>query len=129
MVGLVEHASGTADEVAADLLDAAAVEAAVRAAAPDRVVHLAAIAFPGHRDADAIYRVNVNGTLALLAALAAAGYGRGGVLLPSTGTVYGEGGRRRARRVRAGCAGDALCGEQARDGAHGAHLRPASFRS
>ena len=86
--GLVEHASGTADEVAADLLDAAAVEAAVRAAAPDRVVHLAAIAFPGHRDADAIYRVNVNGTLALLAALAAARCGRGGVLLPSTGTVY-----------------------------------------
>jgi GDP-6-deoxy-D-talose 4-dehydrogenase len=89
VVGLVEDAPAAADEIAADLLDAAAVEAAVRAAAPDRVVHLAAIAFPGHRDADAIYRVNVNGTLALLTALAGAGYGRGGVLLPSTGTVYG----------------------------------------
>jgi GDP-6-deoxy-D-talose 4-dehydrogenase len=91
VVGLVEHAPAAADEIAVDLLDAAAVEAAVRAAAPDRVVHLAAIAFPGHRDADAIYRVNVNGTLALLTALASTGYGRGGALLPSTGTVYGNG--------------------------------------
>jgi len=89
VVGLVERAPATADEIAVDLLDARAVEAAVRATAPDRVVHLAAIAFPGHRDADAIYRVNVNGTLALLTALAGAACGRGGVLLPSTGTVYG----------------------------------------
>ena len=89
VVGLVERAPATADEIVVDLLDAKAVEAAVRATAPDRVVHLAAIAFPGHRDADAIYRVNVNGTLALLTALAGAACGRGGVLLPSTGTVYG----------------------------------------
>lgn len=88
--GLVEHATDVADEIAADLLDPAAVEAAVRTAAPDRVVHLAAIAFPGHRDADAIYRVNVGGTLTLLTALARAGCGSGGVLLPSTGTVYGK---------------------------------------
>jgi GDP-6-deoxy-D-talose 4-dehydrogenase len=88
VVGMVERAPRAADEIVVDLLDAVAVEAAVRAAAPDRVVHLAAIAFPGHRDADAIYRVNVIGTLALLKALAGAGCGRGGVLLPSTGTVY-----------------------------------------
>ncbi len=120
---------GRADEIAADLLDAAAVEAAVRAAAPDRVVHLAAIAFPGHRDADAIYRVNVNGTLALLAALAARRVRPRRRAAAEHGHRVRQRGRRRARRVRAGCARDALRGEQARDGAHGAHLRPASFRS
>lgn len=85
---LVEHATGAADEVVADLVDASAVGAAVRAAAPDAVVHLAAIAFPAHADTAAIYRVNVGGTLALLEALAAGGFGQGGVLLPSTATVY-----------------------------------------
>lgn len=85
---MVERATGVADEVVADLVDARAVAAAVQAAAPDAVVHLAAIAFPAHADNAAIYRVNVGGTLALLEALAAGGFGQGGVLLPSTATVY-----------------------------------------
>ncbi|MFO1317109.1 MAG: NAD-dependent epimerase/dehydratase family protein [Burkholderiales bacterium] len=75
---------------AVDLLDADGLAAAVRAAAADHVVHLAAIAFPGHRDAAAVYRVNVIGTLTLLEALAREGRGRRCVLLPSTGTVYGS---------------------------------------
>jgi nucleoside-diphosphate-sugar epimerase len=86
--GLVEHARANGDEVEADLLDAPAVAAAIRAAAPDYVVHLAAIAFPGHAEAASIYRVNLTGTLTLLEALAREGGGRKGVLLPSTGTVY-----------------------------------------
>ena len=88
VVRLVERASGAPDEVAADLLDRDAISTAVRTAAPDAVVHLAAIAFPAHADVDAIYRVNLGGTLALLEALAADGFGRDGVLLPSTATVY-----------------------------------------
>ena len=86
--GLVEHAGADPDELVADLLDAPAVAAAIRTAAPDHVVHLAAIAFPGHAEAAAIYRVNLTGTLTLLDALAREGLGRERVILPSTGTVY-----------------------------------------
>lgn len=92
--GITEHEvgsqAGTSTLFHADLLDPAALGAAIRASEPDFVVHLAAIAFPGHTHADAIYRVNVNGTLALLEALDRGGFGRKGVLLPSTGTVYGS---------------------------------------
>lgn len=90
--GLVERAGDAAGEGAealpADLLDAQALAAAVAHAAPDCVVHLAAISFPGHADARAIYRVNLEGTLALLQALVATGHGAQRVLLPSTATVY-----------------------------------------
>ena len=84
------QADGHEDEIQADLLDTAAMAAAVGATAPDFVVHLAAIAFPGHAHSDVVYRVNLMGTLVLLESLAAAGAGRKGVLLPSTGTVYGS---------------------------------------
>ena len=86
--GLTEHALTEVDQIRADLLDAGAIKEALNAAAPDCVVHLAAIAFPGHAQADAIYRVNLGGTLVLLQALADLGFGREGILLPSTGTVY-----------------------------------------
>jgi len=86
--GLVEHARVDPDDLVADLLDAPALGAAIRTAAPDRVVHLAAIAFPGHAEAASIYRVNLTGTLTLLEALVREGFGRNRVLLPSTGTVY-----------------------------------------
>ena len=107
----------------------ARVEAAIRAAAPDRVVHLAAIAFPGHGDAERSTASTSYGTLTLLEALAAAGAGRGGVLLPSTATVY------------ANADADALAEDApVAPATHYAvsklamehmarHLRPASFRS
>lgn len=85
---LVERATGEPDEVVADLRHRESLAAAVRAVAPDTVIHLAAIAFPAHADVDAIYRTNLGGTLALLEALAAGGHGARGVLLPSTATVY-----------------------------------------
>ncbi len=87
--GLVETPTGAADEIAANLHDPAAVAAAVGEAAPDQVVHLAAIAFPGHARADEIYRTNLSGTLTLLEALVARRAGGNGVVLASTGTVYG----------------------------------------
>lgn len=77
-------------EAEADVTSAEQMTAAVRDAAPDFVVHLAAIAFPGHAQADAIYRVNLGGTLVLLEALRTLRLGQHGILLPSTGTVYGH---------------------------------------
>ena len=70
----------------ADLLDAAAMAAAVRAAAPDAVVHLAGLSHVGEswtRMAD-YFRVNVLGTENLLAAAA----GRR-VVVASSAEVYG----------------------------------------
>lgn len=90
--GLTEHAGEAlgdgVEPVVADLRDATGLAAAIAHAAPDQVVHLAAISFPGHADAAAVYRVNLDGTLALLQALLASGHGAQGVLLPSTATVY-----------------------------------------
>jgi len=88
VVELTEHAPAGPHEIRAELTDLAQVRDAVSIARPERVVHLAAIAFPGHADAAAIYEVNVVGTLHLLQALSEAGTGTGGVLLPSTATVY-----------------------------------------
>jgi len=90
--GLTERAGEVlvdgVEPVVADLCDAASLAAAVAHAAPDQVVHLAAISFPGHADAAAVYRVNLQGTLALLQVLQDGGHGAQGILLPSTATVY-----------------------------------------
>lgn len=74
----------------ADLTDAAAVHAAVSEICPNAVVHLAAIAFVGHGDAEAFYRVNVVGTRNLLAALAEGSDRPECVLLVSSANVYGN---------------------------------------
>jgi nucleoside-diphosphate-sugar epimerase len=53
-----------------DLTDRAAVERTVLKVTPGYVVHLAAISFVAHGNAEDFYRVNVIGTLNLLHALA-----------------------------------------------------------
>ena len=73
-----------------DLLDGAALARLTKAVQPDKVAHLAGIAFVGHGDVEAFYRVNIVGTRNLLAALAGSGAPLSAVLLASSANVYGN---------------------------------------
>ena len=88
VIGLAQTHSGAEQPV--DLLDQSALSAAVRVAAPDAVIHLAAIAFVAHDDVELLYRVNVAGTRNLLAALAALPQPPRAVILASSANVYGN---------------------------------------
>jgi GDP-6-deoxy-D-talose 4-dehydrogenase len=74
----------------ADLTSPKAVQAQVDAAAPDVVVHLAAVSFVGHDKPSAFYDVNVIGTLNLLDALLKLPKPPNRVLLASSANVYGN---------------------------------------
>ena len=73
-----------------DVADPAALEGAVEAAAPDALVHLAALSFvpDSFRDPEAAFRVNFLGLQNLLEAVRARAP-RARVLVVSTGNVYG----------------------------------------
>lgn len=73
----------------ADLSDPAAVLRVVQRVQPQRVAHLAAIAFVAHGDAHAMYNTNLLGTRNLLEALAAAAAPES-VLLTSSANIYGN---------------------------------------
>lgn len=77
-------------ELSADLTDRAAIKSQVELAAPQAVVHLAAISFVGHDKPSAFYDVNVIGTLNLLDALQDLAEPPGRVLLASSANVYGN---------------------------------------
>ena len=76
--------------IAADLNDEAALGNAMRDAAPDALVHLAAISFVGHADAEAFYKVNVIGTMNVLAAAANLTTRPGKILIASSANIYGN---------------------------------------
>lgn len=72
-----------------DLFDTERLVALLRDERPEVVVHLAAVSFVAHGDAEAIYRTNLLGTRGLLQALAEVGSARH-VLLASSANVYGN---------------------------------------
>lgn len=78
------------DIFAVDLCDREALAAVVAEVKPDVVAHLAGIAFVGHANVEAIYRVNVVGTRNLLEALAASQHRPTSVLLASSANIYGN---------------------------------------
>lgn len=73
-----------------DLLDAERTAAIVREVRPDYVIHLAGVAFVAHDDVDEMYRTNILGTRALLAACAGSMGGLRAVLVASSANVYGN---------------------------------------
>jgi nucleoside-diphosphate-sugar epimerase len=73
-----------------DLNDRAALAVMIEQVRPDVVVHLAAIAFVAHNDAEQMYRVNVVGTRNLLEALANGSHKPSSVLLASSANIYGN---------------------------------------
>lgn len=79
-----------AGNVVVDLCDREATIKAVGNLMPDVVIHLAAIAFVAHGDADAIYRTNVVGTRNLLEALASGSHRPRAVILASSANIYGN---------------------------------------
>lgn len=89
--GWTHEDSPRPDRRRVELTDRAQVAEAISALAPSVVIHLAAISYVAHGDADTIYRVNVVGTRNLLEALAALPNAPGKVLLASSANVYGNG--------------------------------------
>lgn len=73
----------------ANLTDIKALNTELASTKPDAVVHLAAISFVGHDNADDFYKVNVVGTDNLLKAIAAIGT-KPRVLIASSANIYGN---------------------------------------
>lgn len=73
-----------------DLSDAPALKTVLAEVQPDMVIHLAALAFVAHGNADDFYRVNLIGTRNLLKAISASGRKPDAVLLASSANVYGN---------------------------------------
>jgi len=80
---------GLAQSHVCDLTDAQGLNDIVAQSEPDKVAHLAAIAFVSHGVVEDIYRTNIVGTRNLLEALSAVG-GVDAVLLASSANIYGN---------------------------------------
>lgn len=80
---------GLAVSHSCDLTDAQALRDILAQTQPEKIAHLAAIAFVAHGVAEEIYRVNIVGTRNLLEAASATG-GVDAVLLASSANIYGN---------------------------------------
>lgn len=89
-IGQKEEIHADAQCFKCDLNDRQAVWRAVHNISPDVVVHLAAIAFAAHDNADEIYRTNIVGTRNLLEALVHSSRLPRSVLLASSANIYGN---------------------------------------
>jgi nucleoside-diphosphate-sugar epimerase len=74
----------------ADLNDINALKRVIAEVQPNSVIHLAAIAFVAHGNAEDIYRTNVLGTRSLLEALSSQKIEYDAVMLMSSANVYGN---------------------------------------
>lgn len=88
--GLGSIASDQPDYFNVDLLDLSALCAVMAQVRPHVVIHLAAIAYVGHGDANAFYQVNLVGSRNLLEALSHSGIAPDAVLMASSANVYGN---------------------------------------
>lgn len=88
--GVGSQPGNSPDYYQADLADAEALKACLAEVQPDVIIHLAAVAFVGHGDANAFYQVNLIGTRNLLEAISAMGKIPDCVLLASSANVYGN---------------------------------------
>ena len=93
-IAVAQHAgrevTGAHSTLVADLLDPAALERTVAQAAPDYIVHLAAISFVAHGNTSEIYRVNQLGTINLLDAVQKSAPNIKKVLIASSANIYGN---------------------------------------
>lgn len=86
----VVGASRGPDEATLDITSPDNCRRVVERLRPDYLIHLAAISFVQHADADAFYRVNVIGTMNLLEALADARMAPRRIVIASSANVYGN---------------------------------------
>lgn len=90
VLGLGSQPSSELGYAQVDMLDAAALNQVIQSYQPEIVVHLAALAFVGHGNANAFYQVNLLGTRNLLESLAGGSKKPEAVLLASSANVYGN---------------------------------------
>jgi len=90
VVGALVGASRGPHEVTLDVTSPDNCRRVMEKIRPDYLVHLAAISFVQHADADAFYRVNVIGTINLLQAMADARLSPRRVVIASSANVYGN---------------------------------------
>lgn len=90
VAGLGSKSATTVDYYQADLTSIAELTAVIAQVQPDIVIHLAAIAFVGHGDANAFYQINLQGTRNLLEVLAKAEKKPEAILFASSANVYGN---------------------------------------